>query len=113
MHRVAAVLARDRDQPRAVQIGGGPRDTQRDRCVGRADMGRVDVVFRMDSDAGDGQFTQRAHDPQRDFAAICDENFVEQRLGHDGGIYREETVRADLSACAAAPCRNRSQATRR
>ncbi len=77
MHGVAAVLARNRDQPRAVEIRGWPGDAEPNRSVGRAHVRRMGIVVGVDSDARDPQFSQRAHDAQCDLAAVRDKDLLE------------------------------------
>ena len=82
---VAAQFARDRQQPRAVEVGRRPRGRQRPGLVGGVHMGRVGVVGGMHGDAGNAQVAQRAHDAQRNFAAVGDQYFVE----HGGHPFRQ------------------------
>jgi hypothetical protein len=52
MHRVAAVLQRDGDQTRDVQVGARAGGTQDRSIVGRAQVRRVHVVVGIDGGNG-------------------------------------------------------------
>jgi hypothetical protein len=71
--RVAARAARRRDDRRRIQIGGRAGAAQRERIVGGGDVAGAGIVLGKAGDGGDAQAARRARDPQRDLAAIGDQ----------------------------------------
>ena len=58
--------------------GPGP---MQERLVGIRDEARVAVGLAVDGDRGDAELPQRAHDADRDLAAVGDQDLVEHRHG--------------------------------
>ena len=77
VQRVATVLKRNGDQPRAIQVRRRPAGAQRHRRVGRAHMRRLRVVVGVHRDARHTQIAQGAHDAQRHLATVGHQNLVE------------------------------------
>jgi hypothetical protein len=79
MDRVAAALARDRQQRRNIEIGGRPLGAQRHGFVGKPGVRQLRVVGRIDRDAGRAEVADGAHQPQGDLTAIRDQYLVEHQ----------------------------------
>ena len=74
VQRVATGAARDLDQPRAVEIGARARGFERHGIVGGADMQGRGIFARVHGDAGCAVFGDRAHQANRDLAAVGHED---------------------------------------
>ncbi len=77
VQRVAALGGGDAQQLPAVEVGGGAAGLQRHGHVGGGHMGGPGVVLRVHGDAGHAQLLQRAHQAQRDFATVGDQDSLE------------------------------------
>ena len=78
--RLRARLARDRDDPVDVQVAlGRRRAAEQVRLAGAGDVRRVAVDLRVDADARDPELFERAHDADRDLAAVGDQDLREHR----------------------------------
>ncbi len=84
MDRVAARRLGERDDARAVEIGGRARSPERMRLVRLAQMQRRRVVLGMDRDARDPEIGRCAGDADGDLAAVGDHELAERRVGHEG-----------------------------
>ena len=104
MDAVAAVLARNAQQVGAVQVGRGAAGVQGHGCIGSGYMGRLRIVCGKDGQARHTQLAQRAHDAQRDLAAVGYQDLLE----HGTSVFL-----IDRAASDAAPCLRRWQAAPR
>jgi hypothetical protein len=82
VHGVHAVLARQGDEPRAVEVGRRARGAQRDGLVGRLHMRRTGIVVGVHRDTGNAQVVQGARDAQRHLATVGDQDFGKDRRVH-------------------------------
>ena len=79
MDRVSAAVVRRLDNPVELQVGlGRRRSADVMRFVRVADMDRGPVGVRIDRRGRDAKLAACAHDPDRDLAAIGDEDFAEE-----------------------------------
>ena len=76
MHRVAAGLARRRDQAIGIEIRRDAAAPQRVGLIGAARVQRGRVVFRVDRDRGDAHRRRGARDTDRDLAAVGDQKLL-------------------------------------
>ena len=68
-----------RDDVGHVEIGiFGSGRADADRFVGQADVHRVAVGGRVNRNRGDAHFVARTMNPQRDFAAVGDQQFLDR-----------------------------------
>ena len=58
----------------------GSSRTDADRFIGDLSMKRIPVRFGKDSDRPDSKFPAGADDPNRDLAAVCDQDFLKHSL---------------------------------
>ena len=80
VHRLgAAALDRVEDGVGVEVALGRGLPAERVGLVGVADVERVTVELGVDGDRGDAELAAGAHDPNRDLAAVRDEDFAEQR----------------------------------
>ena len=82
MDRVGAADLGGGQDRELVEIGfAGRRRTDADAGIGEADVHRLGVGGRMDRDGLDADLAAGADDPERDLAAIGDQDLVEHRGG--------------------------------
>src|SRR6185503_12169396 len=81
---VAAGVARDRDDARAVEVGRRPGRTERDRLAGAQDVERARVLVGVDRDGRDPELGRGLRHPDGDLAAIGNEELLEHV---DGGAW--------------------------
>ena len=85
MDRLRAGALGGVEQPLDDEIAlGGRAWADQVRLVGRAHVERVAVGLGVDGDGADAELAQRAEDPDRDLAAVRDEDLPERRTddGH-------------------------------
>ena len=78
MDGVAARRRRDGEHALDVEVGGGAQTGQGTGFIGGAHVQRVGVVLGEDGHRRDAEFLGRAHDADRDFAAVGDQEFAER-----------------------------------
>ena len=82
--RLRPRLLRDLDDPLDIQVAlGRRRRPQQVRLIGEANGRSLAVGLRVDADGPDAHLAQRAHDANRDLAAIRDQDLLE----HGGAVY--------------------------
>ena len=70
------------DDRRDVEVAAGALGgADADGLIGKANVERVAIRFRVDSDGADTEFLARADDAERDLAPIGDENLLEHLSG--------------------------------
>ena len=78
MDRVGAGDLAGGEQGGDVEIGiARRRRADADALVGELDVHRLLVGGRIDGDRGDAELLGRAQHPERDFAAVGDQDFIE------------------------------------
>ena len=86
MHGIGAGGPGGRDDPVDGEIAlGRGRRSQQHRLVGEQHVERLPVGLGEDGDAGDAHLAAGSDDPDRDLAAIGDEDLLE-RGAHDARI---------------------------
>ena len=80
----AGDLARRNDRGNVEIAVTRRRRTDAYALVGELDVHRVPVGGRIDRDGRDAELLGRAHDPERDFATVGDQDFIEHRGGLPG-----------------------------
>ena len=80
MNRIRPRDLGSRDQARDLEIAlARRRGTETDIIVGESDMQRLAIGLGVDRHSLDAEFPRGTNDPERDFAAIRNENLLEHQ----------------------------------
>ncbi len=98
MDRVAAALARDRDDVHGVEVSSRAGSAQCHRVVGEPDMRRLRVVGRVHRDAGRAEVAHGAHQTESDLAPVGYQDLAEHQAGSFSN--RRSTLPAPVAGSA-------------